>query len=310
MIEPQTARWWDKASSMHDAWVQRFGTAPSMSALVMVLAHGEHETRLGDSWPGEHNVGAVQERTLNLAEKSALLKAGIRAGFKNVDAAKSALFAAGLRHEGLHCDSSPVNGPYFVFFRVFDSDVDGDKFFLGVVTRHKQLLDRGCTEYEYADSLYRAHYYEGFHKPRSTYEQSAPNAKWREVDSTTQAGGPRRLGAYLNVAGYAGALSKLTPTIRRALSDWTPGITITAPPTAHDGLDTVMGRQSALNHVGSVPQLDVDGVAGPLTIRSTKYFQLAAGLPQSGEWDIATMEAMRAAIRMIEDAPTDPEMWA
>jgi hypothetical protein len=246
------ARLWDKANSMHSAWLRKYGEAPSHAALTLAMAHGEFETRLGDSWPGEHNVGACQERTLSVEEKVCLANAKLWPATAIVPAAKSALEAAGLRSAGLHCDSSPVHGPYFVFFRVFGSDVEGDEFFLHVAIDQRPsagaVLLLGGPVYEYAARLYATKYFEGGHDPHTQEGRDA------------------------NVADYANALTRTRATIEAALVGWTPGavpldsaaVMAALAELGYDGDEAVRAFQAA--H----PPLVVDGILGPQTMAAVE----------------------------------------
>lgn len=58
--------------------------------------------------------------------------------------------------------------------------------------------------------------------------------------------------------------------------------------------------QSALNKLPSTdPKLVVDGAFGPRSAAAVKAFQTSAGLPATGVPDLATIQAMRAALAKL-----------
>lgn len=54
--------------------------------------------------------------------------------------------------------------------------------------------------------------------------------------------------------------------------------------------------QAALNRLGTTPPLDIDGLAGPATVRAIKFAQRAAGLDQDGIVGPLTTAAIEAAL--------------
>lgn len=232
----------NKADALVHAWRMNYGDDPPLVAVVLALAVALHETRAGDAWPGadgvvgteddEHNWGATTLRALNAAERAAVKAAGIfptvGAGHEaRAKAAQAAIVAAGLPlpQANIHCDSAPDLGPYFVWFAAFSTDADGAAYFLkllaGLKTRKMayQVLTQGGSETQLATAMYLASYYTGFFKKNSLYVLEG--GKWRELkDETPPTGAVVRKGSELNIAAYAGALQKITPTIRLALKDW------------------------------------------------------------------------------------------
>jgi hypothetical protein len=75
----------------------------------------------------------------------------------------------------IHCDSTPKDGAYFVWFASFPTPIDGAGYFIKLLAGKNLskpaagvLLKRG-TPYELADAMYRAGYYTGFFKPDEVY---------------------------------------------------------------------------------------------------------------------------------------------
>jgi len=61
-----------------------------------------------------------------------------------------------------------------------------------------------------------------------------------------------------------------------------------------DPLDEIEGVQARLNNIG-FPCGDVDGVKGPVTTAALKRFQRSEGIPETGEIDQKTLQALEAA---------------
>lgn len=232
----------NKADAIVHAWRMNYGDDPPLNAVVLALSVAIFETRAGDAWPGpdgvlgtaddEHNYGSTTLRALNAAEKAAVKAAGIYptvgAGHEaRAKAAQAAIVAAGLPlpQGNIHCDSAPNIGPYFVYFASFHTDADGAAYFLkllaGLKTRKVAygVLTQGGNEVSLATAMYLANYYTGFFKKTSYYVLES--GKWREIKGDEMLLGlPTKKGSDLNIAAYAGALQRITPTIRLALKDW------------------------------------------------------------------------------------------
>jgi hypothetical protein len=131
------------------------------------MAIAEHETRLGDVWPGEHNWGGIHKRSLSAVERSFLDARGIVAsgGAAALQAARGLLPHAA--DEALHIDRSPVSGPYFVWFWAFPDDASAARKFLQVLLVQRPNV-REVLEHDdpraVAAAMYDARYYEGAHK--------------------------------------------------------------------------------------------------------------------------------------------------
>lgn len=220
------ARWHDKADAFVHGWRERRGDDPPLHAVVLGLSVAQHETACGDSWPGEHNWGAVQKRVPNAAEKALLSQKGIVPSPKNVAAARAAIAEAGLPvvDEALHVDSSPGKGWYFVYFWAYQTDVGGASLFVKIIAVNRPaclaiLLNDYGSETQLAQAMYNSRYYEGFYEKTKWYTKGADGKwhKWTSADPTPEGAVQ---GATLNVRAYAGALAAITPAIRLALKDW------------------------------------------------------------------------------------------
>lgn len=293
-------RWYRKANAYAEAWLKVFNSAPNLHAVVLGLAVAEHETRCGDAWPGENNWGAVQLRSLNAAERQAVL--GIPPHPTNVEEAREAIKVAGLVEPkgALHADYSPTKARYyFVYFVRYDIEAEGAVKCVRTLAEERPscrivLTDQYGSEYALAERMYATKYYEGFRDPTATYELQG--GKWvKLVDPTVPAKGQRMAGRDLNITDYARALAKLTPGIKAALVGWTLGAA--PPPPAELDLSTVLGQQKAFNRLKVVtPALVEDGVRGPKTLAAVKAFQLSRGLVVDGIVGPATMAALRKAL--------------
>ena len=72
ILDPtKIARYVNKANIVTAAWRALFGAVPAKHAVILSMAVAVFETHLGDaggSWRGEHNWGAVHERSLKQDE--------------------------------------------------------------------------------------------------------------------------------------------------------------------------------------------------------------------------------------------------
>lgn len=265
-----TERWQSKARAFSAGWRERFGVDPPRPAVVLGLAVAEHETRCGDAWPGEYNWGAVQDRRLNDDEKAAI--ASIAPHPSTVAAAREALKAAGQRWNGLHVDSSPGKGYYWIFFRVHADDAAGASDFVKVIAINagrqacKEALEAGSA-FMLADAMYRTRYYEGFYKRGHHYERQA-NGKWTEVPAKTSSSWS---GEELNVSAYSGALQSLSRVIGPALDGNPTRATIRR---GSKGPDVAAWQK--------IVGVTSDGDFGPKTEAATKAWQAARGLTADG----------------------------
>lgn len=278
-----------KAEAYRDGWIARFGAEPSDGNVALGLAVAEHETRCGDAWPGECNWGAVQDRTLNPDEKEALAAAGVSLPARGADiakhvaAARAALAAAGKRVDGLHIDSSPrlpKPGFYWVYFRVFQDDTHGASFFVRTLAkpRARAVLERPGMPYELAAAMYGAGYFEGFYKKDHFYTLG-DDKKWHEAPDGL-------LGAELNIAAYAGALSHHVPIIAAALR----GAPVAAPrPVLRRG-----STGELVKVVQRIVGVTDDGIFGPRTEAAVEHWQLSNHLTPDGIVGPATWKAIDA----------------
>jgi hypothetical protein len=157
----------DTARIVVGAWQSLFGTPPSFVAMVNAMAVAELETRMGDSWPGENNWGAVVKRGLSKDEIATLRANGISAsGGAPALAAARKLLTPG-PNEALHRDSSPEFGPFFAWFFSFATPEEAARKFIAVLVRARPgvraIIDHASPE-DLARAMFESHYYGGFHK--------------------------------------------------------------------------------------------------------------------------------------------------
>jgi hypothetical protein len=259
--------------------------------VILGLAVAQLETHCGDVWPGAHNWGAVQLRTLTRGEAEVLHDAEIAPTPSNVPAGQQALQDAieackipMIRNGSLQVDSSPrlknaenPHGYYWVFFQSFSDDSAAAERFVHVLSYdrpacHQVLMGPAGSEQELAAAMRASGYYEG------THDNSTPEGRQANIDA------------------YASVLRGITPEIRKALVDWTPGA---APPPETFDLTRVDGVQEALNKLGQNPKLRVDGVLGPMTKQAIENFQVTQGLSVDGVVGPATQECLQHMLRRI-----------
>lgn len=279
-------RWYVKANAFVEAWKAELGPGqtPHFGSVVLALSVAQLETRCGDVWPGVHNWGAVQARVPNAKEREALRD--IPPNPKNTSKGQEALRQAVASGQieafpggSLQVDSSPGKGYYWVFFAAFPDDAQGARRFVHVLTarqpRWAALTNPYCTEQELAAAMYKTGYYEGSHDP------STPEGK------------------QANINQYASAMRSWTPSIRKALAEWSPGAT---PPeslsTAPDP-SSVEWVQWALNRLGVIPQLAEDGIIGKQTQVAVAAFQHAHGLKVDGWAGPVTRAALAEALKKV-----------
>lgn len=274
-----TIRWHQKADALVQGWSRVFGYAPTLHAVVLALSVAQHETRCGDSWPGEFDWGATTLRALTAAERKVLADAGIypTIGAGRVEAAaraQAALEAAGLAPSNgvIHCDSTTDDKgthPYFVYFFRGQDDADGARYFVHLLAEKKAakavLETPAGTEQGLAQAMYRAGYFWGFH----------PHKKYVGKD------GKEHDGNQENVDDYANSLRALTPGIRLALKDWVPmgGPVDAAPPKpAPFQLKDRTSAFEALRALGCVRPHD--------TAFSDAVYLASLGFYQGGNMDV------------------------
>jgi hypothetical protein len=284
-------RWYNKANAFANGWKSQYTEDPPKSAVILGLAVAQLETHCGDVWPGAHNWGAVQLRTLTRGEAEVLQDAELFPQPSNTAAGQAALQEAIeackiplIRNGSLQVDSSPrlktkenPRGYYWVFFQSFSDDTAAAERFVHVLSYdrpacHQVLISPAGSEQELAAAMRASGYYEGTH------------------DNKTAEGRQQ------NIDAYASALRGITPDIRKALVDWTPGA---APPPETFDLTRTDGIQEALNKLGQNPKLRVDGVLGPFTKQAIENFQVTQGLSVDGVAGPATQDCLRRALRLI-----------
>ncbi|HEU4538814.1 MAG TPA: hypothetical protein VFS00_32065, partial [Polyangiaceae bacterium] len=193
-------RYETKAGAIVTAWRRRYdGRLPTKHAALLVCAVAEHETRCGDSWPGEHNWGAIQRRPMSGAER-ALVRAGKACPPRDA-------------FEALHGDSSPVNGRYQVWFWRFPNDVEGANKLLEVLLDKRPSIHRDIDTLradELARRMYLTRYYEGFHDPRPAPGEEVPP-------------GGLTKGQAANIRDYARGLARAFARFGEGLAAWQPG---------------------------------------------------------------------------------------
>jgi hypothetical protein len=272
------SRFEEKAGVLVTAWQRRYdGGLPSKLAVLLVCSVAEHETRCGDSWPGEHNWGAIQRRTMSEAER-AIVRAGGKPEPRDA-------------FEALHGDSSPIHGRYQVWFWRFPNDVEGANKLLEVLLDKRPSIqkdiDRLSTD-ELARRMYLTRYYEGFHDPRPRPGEQVPTG------GLTQ-------GQRANIADYARAIGRHFVAFRAGLAVWTPGDADDTP--TETDLFTVEGYQEALRVLGFDPG-PIDGIAGPRTRAAAEAFQRAEGLTVDGVVGPQTRARLRERLRKTTPPPS------
>lgn len=266
-------RWQRKAAAVIDGWGVVFGKDPPAGAVVLVLAVAQHETRCGDAWPGENNWGAVQDadKGVQARMRDALRAAGLAAHPSRVDEAKALLTTAGLRTDGLHVDSSPGKGYYWVYFVTFPTEAEGAAHLVRTLAERRAscraVLESGGSAMALAQAMYNSRYYEGFHKRGVHYERQA-DGRWYPVPSKTSTSWT---GEELNVAAYGGALQSLSRTITSALAGRTRRPTLRRGSTGED-----------VKFVQRIVGVPVDGIFGPRTESAVMGYQLGNHLTPDG----------------------------
>jgi peptidoglycan hydrolase-like protein with peptidoglycan-binding domain len=266
---------------MRAGWRGRFGVEPRLETVALCLAVAEHETRCGDAWPGEFNYGAVQDsdKVAQATLRDCLRKEGLAAHPSRVAEAKAILNRYGYRTDGLHVDSSPGKGYYWVYFRTFADDEQGASYFVKIIAVDrpscKGELETG-NAYGLAAAMYRTHYYEGFYKPGHHYERQA-SGKWTEVPSKTSSSWT---GEELNISAYASALQRLVPTITAALA---------GPRTLRRG-----DRGEDVKAVQRVVGVEDDGIFGRKTEAAVILWQQSNHLTADGIVGPLTRAAMES----------------
>jgi hypothetical protein len=165
-------------------------------------------------FPPEAMWPMVRERLPLNGEEAAVVRS-VTPSVSNGHAAKAAeamrVLRAGVEGTGvklpqavIHCDSTPKDGAYFVWFASFPTPIAGAEYFIKLLAganRQKPaaavLLHRG-TPHELAEAMYRAGYYTGFFKADEIY----PDGK---------------TGRAKNIAAYAGRIQANYPTVLAAL---------------------------------------------------------------------------------------------
>jgi hypothetical protein len=224
-----STRWQQKADALSGAWRAKYGVVLGWAGTVLALGVAQHETWCGDAWPGEHNWGAVQYRTLHPQEQQVLTDAGLHPDPRSVSAARAALAAAVAAGHvvadpagALHVDSSPglrtttnPGGWYWVYFRAFGTDEEGAECFVTSLTRPKPtggtrgILEAAQTP---ADGQW------GAQAHVLAAEMYAPPGYYEGVHDPTQPGGKEA-----NVADYSTAVASAATTIAAGLAGWVAG---------------------------------------------------------------------------------------
>jgi len=229
-------RWKRKAEAIRLAWIQRQGRPPRKHEALLALSVAEHETNCGDAWPGENNWGAVQWRVPTKAEKDMIASGDLKAGSRVPGGA-------------LHRDSSPTTGAYWVWFRAFDSEIDGASWFVKILISDRLPCarvaeDDASSPADLAKAMYETGYYEGIHDPRKPGGREA------------------------NIADYAGAITRIYYVIAEALKDWDTGYP--------EGVDNGPISRPAPATEPSPPPDDAEEAAPPTIPRPTPVPTIAS----------------------------------
>lgn len=95
----------------------------------------------------------------------------------------------------IHCDSTPKDGAYFVWFAAFPTDADGAEYFIRFLRYSGELAAmKSGNPFDMAAAMYDAHYFTGFNDP-------------------DEPGGDER-----NIADYAAGISKHMASVRAAIA--------------------------------------------------------------------------------------------
>jgi peptidoglycan hydrolase-like protein with peptidoglycan-binding domain len=280
----RTPEWYrTKAGSYERGWKTRFGVEPSAANTALGLSVAVHESWAGDSSVATHNWGSTQRRLPNAVEKVVLKD--IAPKVANVAAGRAALAAAGIvpdRAE-LYVDSNPGAGYYWVLFWAFPTDDEGASFFIKVLATDRpscrNVLEGDANPLALAAAMYRSTYFTGFFKKTSHYERQ-PTGKWIEIPSETTTSWT---GAELNIDRYAGALLKLLPEIKLALSGKPAVRTLRRGDRGED--------VKAVQRIVGVP---VEGIFGPRTESAVMGYQLGNHLTADGIVGPLTRAAMES----------------
>lgn len=275
-----------KANACAQAFRALYGRSPTKHAVVMICAVAEHETNCGDAWNHSGCWGAVQRRAMTAAEK-ALVKADAdtRKSLTPQERADTPALLLPPRDafEGLHGDSSPINGKYQAWYWHFPANVvcpysaglSGDAAgawrLMQVILVHEPETLAAIDTIDsttLAANMYRHGYYEGFHDPRKPGGKEA------------------------NVADYARALIGTSACFSRDLAAWLPD-----PP--YVDVTTTAGVQRALNVLGCSPALSEDGVYGPKTRMAVSIWQGSQRLKADGIVGPKTRAALVAALLAV-----------
>lgn len=232
--------------------------------------------------------------------------------------AQAAIQAAGLPmpQANIHCDSAPSLGPYFVWFAAFSNPADGAAYFLKLLAGLKSrkmaygVLTQGGNEVSLATAMYLAGYYTGFFKKTSYYVLES--GKWREVRGDEMLMGlALKKGSDLNIAAYAGALQRITPTIKLALKDWhfpsgepteDPAPETDPAPAPRRTLRKGMSGTDVAAVQAQLGKIAVSGNFDSQTDARVREFQQVHGLRADGEVGPLTW----AALDGLRVADTDP----
>ena len=206
-----------KADALLAAWERVTGQPPPCrSAVLLCLAQAQLETRCGDAWPGCHNWGATDYRSLRLGELTDYQGGTLVAGhWLHADGSHGADRRPGDVAQ-MHLDTHPGGGSYPMWFAAFDDDTSGAAYYLRIVLRMagEVLASPLATSSDLATAVYLHGYYEGVHPGARPY-----TARTLPLTAPELA----------NVADYARGLDRCRASIEPALTDWTGVVDV--PPT-------------------------------------------------------------------------------
>jgi len=268
-------RWLNKADIFASAYVEVFKTLPSKHAVLFALAVAEWETGCGDRLHG--NWGGTISGQLSASDRAVLLAAGVSPSIP-ADLAKAQSLLTPPPHAVLGTDTSAQSGPYWIWWYLPATPVDGAVYFVNVLVKQRPtcavvLADPNGTLDELVRAMYATHYFLGTFNPHA--------------DQVTYAG-KTMTGDEANIESYRDHLLVLEPGIVASLSSWQPGM----PPF---DLTSTLGVQMALSYLGFDPG-PLDGTLGPLTSNAIVLFQKSAGIPDDGIVGNSTRSAMENAI--------------
>ncbi len=157
------SRWSDKADIFSAAYVQVFKALPTKQGVLLALAVAEWETGCGDRLHG--NWGGTISGQVSDADRAILQAAGVSPGNPQ-DLVKAQSLLIPPTHAVLGTDTSAQSGPYWIWWYMPATPVDGAIYFVRVLIQQRPtcssvLADPNGTLDELARAMYATHYFLG-----------------------------------------------------------------------------------------------------------------------------------------------------